>query len=183
MKKKNKTEKWKCVFWIFFVLVTPPVIYASRYSVPQQSIEGPSCEGPEQNTQKGANLRGVPSSSTEDLPNAERKDRYMLRDILVEDLEIETREAADDLFAELCIRPAILVSKNSITENQSCGDAQPVMDLREHSDLGAHLSGGPQTQGRNAELLEKHSCTVRETSTVNKSNSKERLKTFFKMTL
>ena len=158
-------------------------MYASRYSVPQQSMQGPPYEGPEQNTQKGANLRGVPSSSTEDLPNAERKDRYMLRDILVEDLEIETREAADDLFAELCIRPSILVSKNSIIENQSCGDVQPVMDLRERSDLGAHLSGGPQTQGRNAELLEKHSCTVRETSTVNKSNSKERLKTFFKMTL
>ena len=144
-------------------------MYASRYLVPQQPTLGPSCEGAEHDTQKESSKR-VPSSSTEDLPNTERKDRYMLRDILVEDMEIETSATTDNLFEEMRMHPSLLVCE----DEKSCNA---------RSENSAQSSESPPTQGRNMELLERCSHKEVQKPSVNLSSTKEKLKTFFKMTL
>ena len=109
----------------------------------------------------------------------ERKDRYLLRDILVEDLEIETSKTGDDLFEEMSLRPSLLLCEERITENGNCDNSQPENTVREHFDLMAQSSHGPQIH----DTLERHLSMKHEASRVNHSRSKGKLKTFFKMTL
>ena len=145
-------------------------MYASRYLVPQQPTLGPSCEGTGHDTQKEPSKRGPPSSSTEDLPNTERKDRYMLRDILVEDMEIETCATTDNLFEEMRMHPSLLVCE----DGDSCNA---------RSESSVQSSETPPTQGRNMELLERCSHMELQKPSLNLSSTKDKLKTFFKMTL
>ena len=156
-----------------------------RSSGPGQSVLGPSCDGPELGTLKRPNISVPSSSSAEDLPNTERKDRYKLKDILVEDLEIETCGTSDDLFQEMCILPSILVSDKSETENKNRNNIKPghVNAVTEHFNSMAQLSKGPQTAKRNVKPLESTHRMVHEGSTENKPSPKEKLKAFFKMTL
>ena len=147
------------------------VLYASRYSIPQEPTTlVPSCEGTGHDTQKTPGISGPPTTSTEDLPNTERKDRYMLKDILVEDMEIDTCTATGDLFEEMRIHPSLLVC-----EDGNCCNMR--------SESSAQSSESPQTQGKNMDLLESYSHIELQKPSVNPSSTKEKLKTFFKMTL
>ena len=94
--------------------------YASRYSVPQaRSFHH---EGSDKAMENGTSIyTSAPSSSTAEGPsNIERRERYALRDILVEDLDIETSEAPEDIFEEIRLRPSLLVEEVSIPQSQDC---------------------------------------------------------------
>lgn len=163
--------------------------YASRYSVPQaESLQVPSHDGLDQAMQNGPNTcTSGPSSNTgEALPNMERKERYALRDILVEDLDIETSESSEDLFEEMCVRPSLLVEEKTNSERQDCAcDSIPENSIMVDPCSTTKLNDRPQTSKRQIETLERHPCTVNKTSKVNKTKagSLEKFKTFFKLTL
>ncbi|XP_078342292.1 uncharacterized protein LOC144628107 [Oculina patagonica] len=166
------------------------VEYASRYSVPQaESLQVPSHDGLDQAMQNGPNTcTSEPSSNTgETLPNMERKEKYALRDILVEDLDIETCEASEDLFEEMCVRPSFLVEEKTIPERQDCGACNNIPENAITVDpcSTTKLNERPQTSKRQIETLERHPCTVNEMSIARKAKagSLEKFKTFFKLTL
>ena len=163
--------------------------YASRYSVPQaECLQVPSQDVPNQATQNGPNAcTGGPSSSTRDtLPNMDRKEKYALRDILVEDLDIETSEGHDDLFEELRMRPSLLVENKTIPEQEDCACGNnPERVITENSCSATKLKERPETSKRQIETLERHPCTVNEVSKriKSKAGSLKKFKTFFKLTL
>ena len=165
------------------------VEYASRYSVPQaESLQVPSHDGPDQAMQNGSNsCAGGPSSRNGDtLPCMERKEKYELRDILVEDLDIETSEAHEDLFEEMCVRPSLLVEDKTTSQSQDCAcDNNPESGITENSCSKTKLNERPQTSKQQIETLERHPCMVNEASKVNKTKagSLKKFKTFFKLTL
>ncbi|KAJ7351701.1 hypothetical protein OS493_035961 [Desmophyllum pertusum] len=159
--------------------------YASRYSVPQSSSQARLHEGSDQATRNGPNTctSGASSSTGESPPNMERKERYALREIVVEDLDIETSEAPEDLFEEMRLRPSFLRVDTAISQSKDCDKITENISKKENLCSTTKLSEGRPTQKRQIEPLERHPCTGHEVSTRNKSKSLERLKTFFKLTL
>ena len=115
----------------------------------------------------------------------ERRERYALRDILVEDLDIETSEAPEDVFEEIRLRPSLLVEEVSIPQSQDCDNTCNENTLEENLNSTVELNERPQTSKRQIELLERHPCTVHEKSTekIAKVSSLKKFKTFFKLTL
>lgn len=113
----------------------------------------------------------------------ERKERYALREIVVEDLDIETSEAPEDLFEEMRLRPSFLRVDTAISQSKDCDKITENISKKENLCSTTKLSEGRPTQKRQIEPLERHPCTGHEVSTRNKSKSLERLKTFFKLTL
>lgn len=156
------------------LLIFLSVIYASRYAVPERPLQGPLRRGTGEDTKKEPNVRGPLSSITEDLPNAERKDKYMLRDISVEDMEIDNLQTTEDLFEKMCTRPSILVEENKTAVNTSCHN------IRSENSTLAQASEGAPTEGSNTE---RQSCSSQNATKVNQSSSRKKLQTFFKMTL
>lgn len=157
--------------------------YASRYSVPQAgSLHHESSDKAMEN---GTNTcTSAPSSSTVEGPsNMERRERYALRDILVEDLDIETSEAPEDLFEEIRLRPSLLVEE--IPQRQDCDKLRDGITLEENVNSIVELNDRPQISKRHIEPLERHPCTVHKKSTEKtaKVSSLKKFKTFFKLTL
>ena len=145
-------------------------------------------EGSDKATENGPNTcTSRPSSSTgESPPNMERREKYAVRDILVEDLDIETSEAPEDLFEEIRLRPSLLVEETTIPgQSQDCDNACSANTLEENLNSSIELNEKPQTSKRQIEPLERHPCTVHEKSTekITKVSSLKKFKTFFKLTL
>ena len=115
----------------------------------------------------------------------ERRERYALRDILVEDLDIETSEAPEDIFEEIRLRSSLLVEEVSIPQSQDCDNTCNENTLEENLNSTVELNERPQTSKRQIELLERHPCTVHEKSIekIAKVSSLKKFKTFFKLTL
>ena len=113
----------------------------------------------------------------------ERRQKYALRDILVEDLDIETSEAPEDLFEEICLCPSLLVEE--IPQRQDCDKLRDEITLEENVNSTVELNERPQTSKRQFEALERHPCTVHEKSTekITRASSLKKFKTFFKLTL
>ena len=159
--------------------------YASRYSVPQaRSLHQ---EGSDKATENETNTcASSPSSSTAVGPsNMERREKYALRDTLVEDLDIETSEAPEDLFEEIRLRPSLLVEEVSIPQSQDCDNTCNENTLEENLNSAVELNERPETCKRQIELLERHPCKVNEKSTekIARVSSLKKFKTFFKLTL
>ena len=161
-----------------------PVQYAQRYSFPRgASLKAHPDEDPYDDVQNGTDIctNGPSSSTVENAPNIERKDRYAFKDILVEDLDIETSDvpqSSGNLFEEMCLRRSVDLSQSQdfsySDENNTTGNLQ---SKSKRNDV-------LQTQRKQTEPLERHPSTVHEASTVNKSESRSiKLKTFFKLTL
>lgn len=150
-----------------------------------ESLQIPSLDGPDQATQNGPNTCTCePSSNTRDtLPNMERKEKYALRDVLVEDLDIDTSEAHDDLFEEMRIRPSLLVENKTIPEQEDyvCGN-NPESAITENPCSLSKLNERPGTSKRKIETLERHPCEVSKRNR-SKADSLKKFKTFFKLTL
>lgn len=115
----------------------------------------------------------------------ERRERYALRDILVDDLDIETSGAPEDLFEEMCLRPSLLVEETTIPQSQDCDNTRNENTLEENLHSTIELKERPHTSKRQIEPLERHPCTVHEASKENKTKigSLKKFKTFFKLTL
>ena len=142
-------------------------------------------EGSDKAREYGTNTcASVPSSSTAEGPsNMERKERYALRDILVEDLDIETSEAPEDLFEKIRLHPSLLVEETP--QRQDCDRLREEITLEENVTSTVELNERTQISKRQIELLERHPCTVHEKSTekITKVSSLKKFKTFFKLTL
>lgn len=144
-------------------------------------------QGSDKAMENGPNTcTSAPSSSTgESPPNMERRERYALRDILVDDLDIETSGAPEDLFEEMCLRPSLLVEETTIPQSQDCDNTRNENTLEENLHSTIELKERPHTSKRQIEPLERHPCTVHEASKENKTKigSLKKFKTFFKLTL
>lgn len=160
--------------------------YASRYSVPQ--ARPLHHEGSDKTMENGpTTCTSAPSSTTAEGPsNMERRERYTLRDILVEDLDIETSEAPEDLFEEIRLRPSLLIEERTIPgQSEDCDNRCSANTLEENLNSSIELNKTSQTSKRQIEQLERHPCTVHEKSKENKTkvSSLKKFKTFFKLTL
>ena len=160
--------------------------YASRYSVPQARFVHQ--DGSDKAMENGPNKRtSGPSLSTgESPPNMERREKYALRDILVEDLDIGTSEAPEDLFEEIRLRPSLLIEEETIPgQSEDCDNNCGANALKKNLSSTVELNERPQTFKRQIETLERHPCTVHEESKENKTkvSSLKKFKTFFKLTL
>ena len=113
----------------------------------------------------------------------ERRERYTLREIVVEDLDIEASEAPGDLFDEIRLHPSLLVEE--IPQRQDCNKLRNEISLEENLNSTVELNDGPRISKRQIEPLERYPCTVHEKSTekIAKVSSLKKFKTFFKLTL
>lgn len=157
---------------------------AERYSGTQQAEPVPFINGPRQERLIGASAGHHSSTNVDDLPNMERKARYKLKDVFVEDLEIETR-GTNDPFQEISISPSVLLSDTAEIGNRDCANIQHghVNAVKEHFNALAQLSQGTRPQKRNAESIQNVQCFNDLASSENKLSPKEKLQAFFKMTL
>ena len=206
----------ECRFSLSFI---DSVLYASRYSVPEQLGQGPSNKGTDQAFLKAPSMSGdlpcitevlsdterysgtqhsepVPffngsrqerligasvghhsSTNVDDLPNMERKARYRLKDVFVEDLEIETR-GTNNPFQEISISPSILLGDTVKTGNRDCENIQHghVNAIKKHFNALAQLSQETRPQKRNTESIENAQCfndvALQRTNLVPKRNCK-----------
>ena len=169
----------------FHYFNTLAVEYASRYSVPQaRSLHH---EGSDRAMESGPNActSATSSSTAENPPNMERRERYTLRDILVDDLDIETSEAPEDLFGEIRLPPSLLVEERAIPQRQDCGKSRDEVILEDNLNSIVKLNEMPQNSKRQIEPLERHPFKVHKKSKEIKTkvSSLKKFKTFFKLTL
>ena len=126
---------------------------------------------------------GPPASKTEDVPHKERKERYMLRDILVQDMEIGCLENKDHLLEEMSICPSVLICENSVAKTGSCQNDQSENSTGEHFKGTSPRSETFQPQEQNTKPAQRWSCMEHEESTKSELRPKQKLKAFFKMSL
>lgn len=157
---------------------------AERYSGTQQSEPLPFFNRPRQERLIGASVGHHSSTNVDDLPNMERKAKYKLKDVFVEDLEIETR-GTNDPFQEISISPSVLLGDTAETGNRDCEHIQHghVNAVKEHFNALAQLSQGTRPQKRKAESVENAQRFNDVASSENKFSPQEKLQAFFKMTL
>ncbi|KAM7438010.1 hypothetical protein ABFA07_012418 [Porites harrisoni] len=155
-----------------------------RYSETQQSEPVPFFNGPRQERLIGASVGHHSSTNVDDLPNMERKARYRLKDVFVEDLEIETR-GTNNPFQEISISPSVLLGDTAKTGNRDCENIQHghVNAIKEHFNALAQLSQETRPQKRNTESVEDAQCFNDLASSESKFSPQEKLQAFFKMTL
>lgn len=116
----------------------------------------------------------------------ERRERYTLRDILVDDLDIGTSEARKDPFEEIRLQPSLLIEERTIPgQSEDCCNRCSANTLEENLNSSSERNKTSQTSKRQIEQLERHPCTVHERSKENKTkvSSLKKFKTFFKLTL
>jgi len=164
--------------------ITEVLSDTERYSGTQQSEPVPFFNGPRQESLIGASVGHHSSTNVDDLPNMERKARYRLKDVFVEDLEIETC-GTNDPFQEMSISPSVLLGDTAETRNRDCENIQHghVNAVKKHFDALTQLSQGTRPQKRNAESIENAQCFNDVASSENKFSPQEKLQAFFKMTL
>ena len=164
--------------------ITEVLSDTERYSETQQSEPVPFFNGLRQERLIGASVGHHSSTNVDDLPNVERKARYRLKDVFVEDLEIETR-GTNDPFQDISISPSVLLSDTAETGNRDCEKIQHghVNAVKEHFNALAQLSQGTRPQKRNTESIENAKCFNDVASSENKFSPQEKLQAFFKMTL
>ena len=155
-----------------------------RYSETQQSEPVPFFNGPRQERLIGASVGHHSSTNVDDLPNMERKARYRLKDVFVEDLEIETR-GTNNPFQEISISPSVLLGDTAKTGNRDCENIQHghVNAIKEHFNALAQLTQETRPQKRNTESVEDAQCFNDLASSESKFSPQEKLQAFFKMTL
>lgn len=164
---------------------TPEVLSdTERYSGTQQSEPVPFFSGQRQERLIGASEGHHSSTNVDDLPNMERKARYKLKDVFVEDLEIETR-GTNDPFQEMSVSPSVLLSDTADTGKRDSENIQRghVNAVKEHFNALAQLSQGTRSQKSNAESIENAQCFNDVASSESKFSPQEKLQAFFKMTL
>ncbi|XP_068714867.1 uncharacterized protein [Montipora foliosa] len=158
-------------------------VYASRYSVPKLLIREPQSEVTERDPDEVLHSSGPPASKTEDVPNKERKERYMLRDILVQDMEIGCLENTDHLLEDMSICPSVLICENSVAKTGSCQNDQSENSTGEHFKGTSPRSETFQPQEQNTKPAQRWSCMEQEESMNSELRPKQKLKAFFKMSL
>ena len=158
-------------------------MYALPYSTPEEPAKEFQCGVTQRASHEEQELTGSSASHTEDLPHKERKERYMLRDVLVEDLEIGCLETTSDRLEEMCISHSILSRKCSITKTDSCqGNPSENFDV-EHHQVTSASSESIQTQEQNIKPMKILSCMECEVSNIDQLSPEHKLKAFFNMSL
>lgn len=158
--------------------------YASRYAVPKRSKQELNCEAQNQDSSDDTDSRGPPRKQTEQNTNAERQEKYILRDILVEDMEVGHVEKTDDLMEELCIPPSVLNAESTPAKCGSCQDGSSNKSYRENFQDSSSTSKILEASHEHTiQSGQQTSCKESDSTTKIQFSPKEKLKKFFEMSL